>query len=893
MDKIIKWFFTDNVFYTFSIYEIVMIVLYILSGILSIVFILVFLYQLKKKKFDFDIDPNDKWNEFVGEKSFFSTKFKERKDKIKNGVQKNLRFLYSAWFFACVCTVIIAGVSIYDRVNTQQYKVKNWGGLANDMFITAETERENADYETQKEITIKGDTANFALVIGYKSDWINFHQPINDTITVHFNDFYKAKKELSNVEDKYVSLIVKKNLQNNRDIQKVIDNYLKVDTNITTIIQDTIGTNYVYLFGIKENECDLNKFLNHVKNYSSKKSKTYSIRLKEFDDDLNKYAYTLLTTKPKPYHNGNFTAYFVYPNKMTLDSMSNKIMNTLLKVEDKYVSLIVKKNLQKNRDIQKVIDNSLKVNKNITIIKDTIGPNYVYLFAIKKNKRELTQFIDSFNISYKKPKENSIHVNQFEDVFYHYTDTLGTTTQKLLGIKENVNGSKIDFFYISYKKHKEEYLRLKTFEDDFNKYTDTLLATKPKPYHNGNITAYFVNPNKMTLKSKIDSIEFKCQVKREEIADKKDIKFKVGVDSSKHDVTIDTIHYVNKILRSFPKDTIKYQTFFSTKQLHFPILPINTKQLNTQTILSDTIKLYSQKIPIDKIKLKYLTNPIDKIKLIYLTNPIDKIKLIYPIIPNNTIQLSSPILIDKIVNRILKKNIEMPHFEKNGYLTITEILSLISNLLLLWFFGFANTKTDMFSKNEKRTEEFRTYQFGLFGIFFLIVIILLINTFFPEYSKFSPIFSSSFLFVVYLIIAMSSIAAVFGFWGSLNNSYTSFPTRFKIVIILYAMFQFFELFLNYEDSHFNKLAEMALFLVSIIAKGSIIYILLWWAPKTKRILWYIFSTVNNYRTENDYDDFIDILDEYNKNDKINSQFKGLKKWQTEILMSTTVRTPKV
>ena len=196
---------------------------------------------------------------------------------------------------------------------------------------------------------------------------------------------------------------------------------------------------------------------------------------------------------------------------------------------------------------------------------------------------------------------------------------------------------------------------------------------------------------------------------------------------------------------------------------------------------------------------------------------------------------------------------------KNVYATFVTIFSLLANVFLMLFFGFLNTKTDLFAK-EKDSNTYVTYKYFVIGIFIVIVLIQLLITFFPQIQ-----FSDSFIFVIRTIIALTSIIAVFGCWGSMNNSYSSFYPFFKFLMLFYAMSQIFGLNIDYtETSSFNKAAELFLLLVALVARWLIIYILLVKFPKNKRALWYFFTSTNNYRTINDYEDFVKIFDTKNK-----------------------------
>ena len=203
-----------------------------------------------------------------------------------------------------------------------------------------------------------------------------------------------------------------------------------------------------------------------------------------------------------------------------------------------------------------------------------------------------------------------------------------------------------------------------------------------------------------------------------------------------------------------------------------------------------------------------------------------------------------------------------PATKRNLYAIAKNILSLSANIILLLFFVFLNTKTDLFEK-EKKSGPYMMYKNLIFGVFAAVVLIQLLSALSLKIT-----FSESFLFVIQLMIALTSVIAIFGWWGSMNNSYTSFYPILNFIMLLYAMIHFFEVSIVYPEANFNKLMEAALLIVSVLAKGIIIYILLVWLPNSKRALWFFFTTVNNFRTDNDYDDFVKIFD-----NKANGQLK--------------------
>jgi len=402
------------------------------------------------------------------------------------------------------------------------------------------------------------------------------------------------------------------------------------------------------------------------------------------------------------------------------------------------------------------------------------------------------------------------------------------TVRSLEILKKKINSNKdlILKKYCTSDKRNVYFVGSKKFEKDLNIFIDSLkldsldiklnsLENRIKYFKddwraiqhiNSDSVFYFIYPLIITLNGKnYPEIEFKCKMSHEKNPNSKNIKYRAKVEEKGYIIIEDTNEDMNKIVRSDPKDSIKYQKFFN--EFH-PTDSLVTK------LKEDIINTEKEKQN-EKGKRNVTKNGEIPIK---------------------------------------------PYFIKNWYSTLTTMLSLLTNVFLLLFFGFLNTKTDLFLKKENKPDVYGLYRFFVIGIFFIILIILLLDVCFPFDAYFSPIFSSSFLFVINLIIALTSVIAIFGCWGSMSNSYTSFPFYFKFWMILYAMIHFFELNIHYIDESFNKYAEIILYLVAVVAKVLIIYILLRWAPKSKRILWYFFTSVNNYRTENDYNDFIKIFE---------------------------------
>ena len=411
----------------------------------------------------------------------------------------------------------------------------------------------------------------------------------------------------------------------------------------------------------------------------------------------------------------------------------------------------------------------------------------------------------------------------------------------------------------------------------------------------------------LPIQSKKYSIPIICKIKREENSDLKDIKYRIdAIERHESIVKKDTNDIINSIVlwcpdnidrtkreQFFHQDTMQEEWFKKVEDTIKPSLITNLlitnfikdaiKELKKELCKEDSITPNTDQCPpgdtykkkLDALRsiiglskeeknksLNRFYNEFDKSlkklekrKQALLTTTLNA-ELDNIITGLNEVQKekkSKQTLLEEL-EKILKDHEIKPPTIKNFYFTSTAILSLLVNVLLLLIFGFLNTKTDLFAK-EKNSDDYVVYKNFVIGTFIVICLILLVNFFVSAID-----FSDSLMFVMYLLIAVTSIIAIFGCWGSMNNSYSKFPDWFTFSIIFYAMTNFFELYLPYVSANsFSELIETFLFFVSCVGKWLIIWILLSWAPNNKRILWYFFTTTNNFRTENDYDDFKKIF----------------------------------
>jgi hypothetical protein len=185
------------------------------------------------------------------------------------------------------------------------------------------------------------------------------------------------------------------------------------------------------------------------------------------------------------------------------------------------------------------------------------------------------------------------------------------------------------------------------------------------------------------------------------------------------------------------------------------------------------------------------------------------------------------------------------HKKKDIYQSLTTILSMLTNVFLLSFFGFLNTQTDVFDK-EADADNYSLLRMTSIFIFVLVCVIEGLYTYLPT--------SPSLYFVMEIIVAIISVIAVFGIWGSMNNQYTNFHPFFKCVVFMYAGAQIFAVFLEVD-----KIIPVILLYMVVIGKFCIIW-KIWKLDTDKRMSWFFLNQANEKRTNN-YSAFVKLLNE--------------------------------
>jgi hypothetical protein len=177
------------------------------------------------------------------------------------------------------------------------------------------------------------------------------------------------------------------------------------------------------------------------------------------------------------------------------------------------------------------------------------------------------------------------------------------------------------------------------------------------------------------------------------------------------------------------------------------------------------------------------------------------------------------------------------------------LLSMLTNVFLLVFFGLLNSKTDVFD-NEKNAENYSWLKLCSIAIFILVCLVDVIITFIPNMNM------PALHFAIETIIAIVSVIAVFGVWGSMNSTHINFQWWFKPVVFIYAAAQIFAVFLESADHTAEVMAIIMLF-VAFFGKIFIMYKILHLVA-TKRLSWFFLNEANELRT-NSYDVFVELF----------------------------------
>jgi hypothetical protein len=198
----------------------------------------------------------------------------------------------------------------------------------------------------------------------------------------------------------------------------------------------------------------------------------------------------------------------------------------------------------------------------------------------------------------------------------------------------------------------------------------------------------------------------------------------------------------------------------------------------------------------------------------------------------------------KIVDFKYKK-----HEKKDVYSSLITVFSMLMNVFLLSFFGLLKTKTDVF-RREINEDDYSILKLFAISIFVITCVIEAISIVFPILL--------SLHFVIETIVAIISVMAIFGVWGSMNNQYTNLEPAFKLIVFIYAAAQIFTVFLSKETSD-TKTIGVILLCIVLLGKMCIMLKMLNLVV-TKRLSWFFLNEANEQRT-NDYDEFVKLLQE--------------------------------
>lgn len=184
---------------------------------------------------------------------------------------------------------------------------------------------------------------------------------------------------------------------------------------------------------------------------------------------------------------------------------------------------------------------------------------------------------------------------------------------------------------------------------------------------------------------------------------------------------------------------------------------------------------------------------------------------------------------------------------------LINLLSMLSNVFLLVFFGFLNAKTDIFEHEINNDNYLWLKQISIVGF----VLICLIDVF----AIFIGI--PSIHFAIETITAIVSVIAIFGVWGSLKNSYTDFGWVFTLAVFIYAASQILAVFLDNKNNNPDKkvsvsdIMTISMLFIVLIGKIFIIFKILR-LFNTKRLSWFFLNEVNNGRTDS-YEKFMNLF----------------------------------
>jgi len=312
-------------------------------------------------------------------------------------------------------------------------------------------------------------------------------------------------------------------------------------------------------------------------------------------------------------------------------------------------------------------------------------------------------------------------------------------------------------------------------------------------------------------------------------------------------------------------DTSKYTTSYNSTTKYLLIIDKTTKDM-LLTIESKPCQDIHTVVFSDK-KIKY--HFYEHYSLIF-KKPITKMRAIITSIKKNSENVTlSPELergdsltypLPKKDTLYIQKTIDNDlHFEfkrqKDIKSFLINSLSMLSNVFLLILFGFLNAKTDIF-EHEINDDNYLWLKLISIAGFVLVCFIDAIAIF---------IGVPSLNFAMETIIAIVSVIAVFGVWGSLKNSYTDFGWGFTLIVFIYAAAQILAVFLDNENAtskiSISDTMTISMLFIVLIGKIFIIFKILH-LVNTKKLSWFFLHKANEGRTDS-YEKFVNLFDDEN------------------------------
>jgi len=230
-----------------------------------------------------------------------------------------------------------------------------------------------------------------------------------------------------------------------------------------------------------------------------------------------------------------------------------------------------------------------------------------------------------------------------------------------------------------------------------------------------------------------------------------------------------------------------------------------------------------------------------------------------------------PIVFKKHIFKIQESRVEFGRY-KDWHSFFVNLLSMLSNVFLLMFFGLLTAKTAIF-KNDINDENYLLLKLISIAILILICMIDFSITFF--------IWAPALHFAIETIIAIISVIAVFGIWGTLNNSYTDFGGFFKAFVFIYAAFQIFAVFIGNTNSTTNVAEVISIIMLYVVFVGKIFIILkILHLVANKRLSWFFLHEANEKRTTS-YEEFVKLFESENEFVKLFKDENG-KEYKIEI-----------